>query len=170
MKYNCFMYRPASAFALALMLLAAWLVSALPSARAAEEAPAFTIIKPDDIQWTENKTVPPGMTLFFMSGAPNKPGTFTFRAKIPAGYKLPPHRHPDRRSVTVLQGTYYSGTGEVFDEARLIAFPPGSYYVTEGNTPHFAATKDEEVIIQEDGVGPNSGISYVDPKDDPRKQ
>lgn len=143
---------------------------AVGAARAGEDAPAFTVIKPDDIQWQENKTVPPGMLLFMMSGAPNKPGTFTFRAKIPPGYKLPPHRHPDRRTVTVLQGTYYSGVGEVFDESRLIAFPPGSYYITEANTPHFAMVKEEAVIIQEAGEGPNSGISYVNSADDPRRQ
>ena len=113
--------------------------------------------------------MPPGMLMFMMSGAPNKPGTFTFRAKIPGGYKLPPHRHPDQRIVTVLQGTYYSGVGETFDESKLIAFPPGSYYTTEANTPHFAFTKDGEVIIQEAGEGPNSGISYVNPNDDPRE-
>lgn len=150
-----------------------WIVvflSLLATAARGEEAAAFTIIKPEDIQWKENKTVPPGMLMFMMSGAPNKPGTFTFRAKIPAGYKLPPHRHPDRRIVTVLQGTYYSGVGEVFDEAKLIAFPPGSYYTTEPNTPHFAFTRDGEVIIQEAGEGPSSGITYVNAADDPRGQ
>jgi quercetin dioxygenase-like cupin family protein len=153
--------------ALALLALTAGL--SLTPAHTAEDAPAFTIIKPEDIAWKENKTVPPGMLMFMMQGAPNQPGSFTFRAKIPAGYKLPPHRHPDRRTVTVLQGTYYSGAGETFDESRLIAFPPGSYYTTEANTPHFAMTKDAEVIIQEAGEGPHSGISYVNPGDDPRK-
>jgi quercetin dioxygenase-like cupin family protein len=150
-------------------LLLSMVIGALvPVAQSAQDAPAFTIIKPEDIDWKENKTVPPGMLMFMMQGAPNKPGSFTFRAKIPAGYKLPPHRHPDRRTVTVLQGTYYSGVGETFDESRLIAFPPGSYYTTEANTPHFAMTKDAEVVIQEAGEGPNSGISYVNSGDDPR--
>jgi quercetin dioxygenase-like cupin family protein len=151
-----------------LVAMAAGVLAA--AAHSAQDAASFSIIKPEDIDWKENKSVPPGMLMFMLSGAPNKPGSFTFRAKIPPGYKLPPHRHPDRRTVTVLQGTYYSGVGEVFDESRLIAFPPGSYYTTEANTPHFALTKDAEVIIQEAGEGPNSGIIYVNAGDDPRKK
>ena len=87
---------------------------------------------------------------------------------MPPGYKLPPHAHPDARVVTVLQGTYYSAIGEEFDESKLQAFPPGSFYSTPANTPHFAATRGETVIIQEMGFGPGSGITYVHPADDPR--
>lgn len=149
-----------------------WLVLAMAGGAGvgyAEESPGgLSIVRPEAINWSENKSVPPGMMMSILSGDPTKPGPFTFRAKIPAGYKLPPHRHPDTRTVTVLQGVYYSAAGERFDESKLIAFPPGSYYVTPANTPHFAATKDGEVIIQESGEGPGSGISYVNPAEDPR--
>jgi quercetin dioxygenase-like cupin family protein len=119
-------------------------------------------------RWTPNTSVPPGMDLMMIYGQPSKPGPFIFRAKVPPGYKLPPHVHPDARVVTVLQGTYYSAIGEEFDESKLQAFPPGSFYSTPANTPHFAATRGETVIIQEMGFGPGSGITYVHPTDDPR--
>lgn len=119
-------------------------------------------------KWMINPTVPSTMHFMMIYGAPNKPGPFIFRAKFPPGYKLPPHKHPDVRTVTVLKGTYYSAIGDTFDDSKLQAFPAGTFYFTPANTGHFAATRDEEVIIQESGEGPDSGIKYVNPSDDPR--
>ena len=120
--------------------------------------------------WLVNPTVPPTMQFMMIYGAPNKRGPFIFRAKFPPGYKLPPHKHPDMRTVTVLKGTYYSAIGDTFDESKLQAFPAGTFYFTPANTGHFSATKDEEVIIQESGEGPESGIEYINPSDDPRNR
>lgn len=119
-------------------------------------------------KWTVNTSVPLTMQMMMLYGAPNKPGPFIFRAKLPPGYKLPPHKHPDVRTVTVLKGTYYSAIGDTFDETKLQAFAAGTFYFTPANTGHFAMTKDEEVIIQESGEGPESGIKYVNQNDDPR--
>jgi quercetin dioxygenase-like cupin family protein len=121
-------------------------------------------------KWIVNSSVPPVMQMMMIYGAPNKPGPFIFRAKLPPRYKLPPHKHPDVRTVTVLKGTYYSAIGDTFDESKLQAFPTGTFYFTPANAAHFSATKDEEVIIQESGEGPESGIKYVNPSDDPRGQ
>lgn len=149
-------------FAFAMVLVAAG------AARAAETASMHDIVELGQERWTPNTSVPAGMDLMMIYGHPTKPGPFIFRARVPAGYRLPPHVHPDARVVTVLKGTYYSAAGEDFDESKLRAFPPGSFYSTPANTPHFAATRDEEVIIQEMGFGPGSGIQYVHPQDDPR--
>jgi hypothetical protein len=121
-------------------------------------------------KWVPNRTVPPGMDLVMVFGAPNLPGPFIFRARVPPHYKLPPHIHPDQRVVTVLSGVYRSGVGPDFDEARLEYFPPGSFYSTPGGVPHFSLTGDTESIIQEMGFGPSSGIDYVHPEDDPRRK
>jgi hypothetical protein len=37
-----------------------------------------------------------------------------------------PHWHPHDRYVTVLQGTWYTGTGDTFDAARAVPLKPGS--------------------------------------------
>lgn len=137
-------------------------------AQAAETASLNDIVEPGQERWTPNTSVPPGMDMMMIYGHPTKPGPFIFRARVPAGYRLPPHVHPDARIVTVIKGTYYSAAGENFDESKLRAFPPGSFYSTPADTPHFATTRDEEVIIQEMGFGPGSGIRYVHPQDDPR--
>lgn len=121
-------------------------------------------------KWVPNRTVPPGMDLVMIFGAPNQPGPFIFRARIPPHYRLPPHIHPDARVVTVLSGTYQSGVGPDFDVAKLETFTVGSFYSTPGGTPHFSLTGDTEVVIQEMGFGPSSGIDYVHPEDDPRRK
>ncbi|MBX9961496.1 MAG: cupin domain-containing protein [Burkholderiales bacterium] len=135
---------------------------------AADAASMNDIVELGQERWTPNTSVPPGMDMMMIYGHPTKPGPFIFRARVPAGYRLPPHVHPDARVVTVIKGTYYSAAGEDFDESKLRAFPAGSFYSTPANVPHFAATRDEEVIIQEMGFGPGSGIQYVHPQDDPR--
>jgi len=149
----------------------AWLALVLivcGAAVAGDQEGPLRVFLPDELHWVPNKSVPAGMTMTMLYGDPRQPGPFIFRAKIPAGYRLPPHRHPDERIVTVLSGTYYSGVGEKFDRAALRAYPPGSFYVTPADTPHFAWVESGEVIIQESGFGPKSGIDYVDPADDPR--
>jgi len=135
---------------------------------AADAASMNDIVELGQERWTPNTSVPPGMDMMMIYGHPTKPGPFIFRARVPAGYRLPPHVHPDARVVTVIKGTYYSAAGEDFDESKLRPFPAGSFYSTPANVPHFAATRDEEVIIQEMGFGPASGIQYVHPQDDPR--
>jgi quercetin dioxygenase-like cupin family protein len=136
----------------------------------AQQAPGMNdVVKPGNERWSVNGAAPPVMEWTVIYGDPKKPGPFIFRARIPPNYRLPAHTHPDERSVTVLKGTYYSAIGEIFDEAKLEPFPSGSFYSTPANAPHYSATKGEEVIIQEMGFGPVSGMTYVNPAEDPRK-
>lgn len=121
-----------------------------------------------DKVWSENKSVPAGMKLIMIHGDPQKPGPYVFRAMMPAGYKLPPHRHSNARHVVVLKGNYWSGVGEDFAQDKLRKFTPGHAYVTDAGTPHFAWA-ETEVVIQEMGIGPQEQpIEYVHAKDDPR--
>lgn len=143
-------------------------VACLSALSLAEDANLIPSVALGQEKWIVNPTVPPTMQFMMIYGAPNKPGPFIFRAKFPPGYILPPHKHPDTRTVTVLKGTYYSAIGDTFDESKLQAFPAGTFYFTPANTGHFSATKNEEVIIQESGEGPQSGITYINPSDDPR--
>lgn len=127
----------------------------------------FVMADPDSLKWERNKSTPWGMRLAMLYGDPSQPGPYIFRAKMPSGYKLPPHRHADTRTVTVLKGTYWSGVGEQYDALKMHEFGPGSFYITEAEVPHYAWAR-QEVIIQEMGTGPNSDIRYIDPEDDPR--
>jgi hypothetical protein len=90
-------------------------------------------------------------------GDPKKPGVFVTRIRFPAGYKDMPHWHPDElRTVVVLSGTFYFGSGEKWDESKLTAYPAGTFYSEPPRSPHFTWAKDGEVILQLTGIGPSS--------------
>lgn len=89
-----------------------------------------------------------------------------FRARLAAGTRLLPHRHPDERWVTVLSGTYRSAVGSTYDLDAITEYPTRSFYVTGPNLPHFSHARID-VLIQEQGIGP-SGLEYVSAADDPR--
>lgn len=121
------------------------------------------------LEWSEAKSIPPGARMILLYGSPDQSGPYIMRIEFPAGYKLPPHRHQDARSVTVLKGNYWSAVGDTYDQAKLKKFGPRDYYTTDAGVNHFAWA-ETEVIIQEMGMGPvSSPIEFVDPADDPRK-
>jgi len=122
-----------------------------------------------NLNWTEPKSIPPGTKMLMIYGSPDKPGPYVFRVRFPAGYKLPPHKHPDQRQVTVLTGSYWTAVGEKFEQDKLKKFGARDFYVTDAGVPHFSWA-ETDVVIQEAGVGPVSDpIEYVDKADDPRK-
>lgn len=123
----------------------------------------------DGLQWTEPKGIPAGAKMLVVYGSPDKSGPYVIRVKFPAGYKLPPHRHPDQRHVTVLSGSYWTAIGETFAQDKLTKFKQRDYYITEANAPHFAWA-ETDVVIQESGFGPiGEVIEYVNKAEDPRK-
>ena len=77
---------------------------------------------------------------------------YVYRLKIPADYKVMPHRHPVDEHLTVLSGTFYLAVGETFDpEKGMQGFPVGSLLVMPAETAHYAWTK-EETIVQVHGI------------------
>jgi hypothetical protein len=90
------------------------------------------------------------------------------RAKMPDGYKVPPHWHPTDENVTVLKGIFLIGKGDKLDAAHTEEMPAGSYLRMPKTMRHFAMVKGE-TILQLHGVGPFV-INYVNPADDPRKK
>lgn len=98
-------------------------------------------------------------------GDPSKPGVYMILLKIAANTKIAAHLHPDQRVATVVSGTWYFGYGDQFDENKLKRLPQGSIYSEVAGQNHFAMTK-EPVIVEITGYGP-SGVTYVDPANDP---
>jgi hypothetical protein len=99
-------------------------------------------------------------------GDPSKKGLYTILLKVAPNTKIPAHLHPDDRVGTVVSGTWYFGYGDKFDETRLKKLPVGSIYSEVEGQNHFAMTKNEPVIAEITGYGP-SGVTYVNPADDP---
>src|SRR5215831_1235789 len=113
-------------------------------------------ITPLEMKWTsQGGLAAPGMEQLNLVGDPAKTGPYTLRLKFPKGYRIAPHTHPDAREVTILSGTFATGYGEKFDEAKLKVLPAGSFYTEPANVPHYIEIK-EDVVLQVSGTGPSS--------------
>jgi pimeloyl-ACP methyl ester carboxylesterase len=109
-----------------------------------------------------------GIETVVLKGDPNQKGVYTIMLRVPAHTQIAAHSHRDDRVATVVSGTWRIGYGDKFDESKLKALPPGSFYTEPPDKNHFAQTRDEPVIVQITGFGPSSTV-YVDPSTDPRR-
>lgn len=124
---------------------------------------------PESLKWVKAPAaLPSGAMLATLEGDPGQPGSYTMRAKIPAGYKIPPHMHDGDEHVTVIEGTFFIALGDKWDTAKGKELPAGSFALLPKGTKHFAWSADE-AIIQLHGTGPWA-IHYLNPADDPRNK
>lgn len=126
------------------------------------------LVQPDDLKWSDVPSVPPGVKVAVIQGPMNEAKPFTVRLKFPENYQLPAHYHPAIEHVTVLSGTFNMGSGDKFDKTKTTALPTGSVLIMPAGMRHYAWT-EKETVVQLTGTGP-WGITFVDPKDDPRKK
>jgi quercetin dioxygenase-like cupin family protein len=145
---------------------ALFLIGMLPlPATAADEHVA---VSPDNLKWgAAPPAFPKGAQIAVLSGDPTKDGLYVIRLKVPAGYKVPPHTHPNDENITVISGTFNIGMGDKLDEKKGDALKAGGFAHMAKGMQHFAWF-GEDSVIQLHGMGPQS-IIYVNPADDPRK-
>jgi hypothetical protein len=132
-------------------------------------APAKNAFTPSDIPYGPAPAfVAPGAQLAVLEGNPGAAsGDYTVRLKMPAGYRIAPHWHPQRENVTVLSGTFKVGMGDQFDESKMGAFPAGSFAYLDPDMHHYAMATGE-VVVQVHGAAPLQ-FNYVNPNDDPSR-
>jgi quercetin dioxygenase-like cupin family protein len=124
-------------------------------------APSVVVLTPAEMKWqSQGAYAAAGMEQLNLVGDPTKPGPYTLRLKFPTGFRVAPHTHPDSHEVTILSGTFATGYGEEFDDAKLKILPAGSFYTEPANVPHYIEI-EEEVVLQVSGTGP-SGRRFVD--------
>src|ERR1700730_17618085 len=92
-------------------------------------------------------------------------GDYTVRLKMPDGYRIAPHWHPQRENVTIISGTFKVGMGDRFEESKMAAFPAGSFAYLDPDMHHYAMASGE-VVAQIHGTSPLQ-FNYVNPNDDP---
>lgn len=127
-----------------------------------------TVVSADAVKWgPAPPSLPPGAQAAVLLGSPSQAGPFVLRLKFPAGFTVPPHRHSKDEMVTVISGRFGIGSGEKLDRSAA-PLPAASFVHLPAGMPHFAWAADGEVIVQINGVGPFD-VTYVDPRDDPRK-
>jgi len=102
-----------------------------------------------------------GIQTRVLKGDPTRSGLYTIQLLVPANTRIESHVHPDDRVATVVSGTWYFGYGKHFDESRVKALPPGSFYTEPPNEPHFARTGSTAVVVQITGFGP-TGTRYTE--------
>jgi len=130
----------------------------LASPLAAQAAPAWGPAPP---------FLPKGAEFAVYQGDPGKAGVYTIRLKLPAGYVIAPHSHPTDEHVTVISGQLQIGMGDAIDRTSAQTLGPGGFITAPANAHHYAIARGA-VIVQVHGLGPFA-ITYVNPKDDPRK-
>ena len=124
--------------------------------------PDFVRITPEAVHWVD---IPQGhgAQLAVLLGDPDKPGPYVIRVRFPPHVMDRPHWHPKDRYVTVLQCTWYAGTGTTFDVARATALPAGSFMLHPAHAAHWdGSATSEPVIVQITGEGPGT-TTLVDP-------
>jgi quercetin dioxygenase-like cupin family protein len=145
-------------------ILFACLLSLSP-AFAADEHVATSV---DALKWSAGPPfLPKGAQISVITGDPSKAEPYVLRLKLPAGFKVPAHSHPNDENITVISGTFAIGMGDKLDESKGTALKSGGFARAPKGMQHFAYAP-EETVIQIHGVGP-AGITYVNPADDPRK-
>jgi quercetin dioxygenase-like cupin family protein len=134
-----------------------------PIAHGVRDELGFVRVTPDEVQWKELPGYG-GVQYALIEGDPSKEGIYVVRVKFPPGLMTRPHYHPDDRHAIVIQGTWYTGTGDTFDPDNTMGLKPGSYMKHPAKGHHFDGAKDEEVILQLIGYGP-SGTTWLKPAD-----
>lgn len=118
------------------------------------DATAFVRLVPEQIPWQEMPDAQ-GAQIATIAGDPHGHGLYVQRVRFPPHVMDRPHWHPGDRHVTVIKGTWYTGTGGTFDPAQAVPLKPGSYMFHPARALHWdGSNSDEEVIVQVVGIGP----------------
>ena len=142
--------------------------AAKPAANVANPAGHTVYFDPKDVVWADAPpAMPKGSKMMVLTGDPKRPGPFTMRIMLPAGYKVLPHWHSGVENVTVLSGMFHHAAGTTWDETKGHAMGPGAFISMPAGMRHYAWAS-EETVIQVHGIGPWS-ITYVNAADDPRQ-
>ena len=154
--------REAAAVLVVLTLVAPASVGAQQQRPSTTDAGTDKVIRltPDELTWTAGPPMlPPGARMAVIEGSFARPGLFTVRLKFPANYRIPPHWHPVKVTVTVISGSFNMGFGDEIDTGKGKTLPTGSVFEMPATIHHFGWTT-EETIIQHHGIGPLS-VNYL---------
>jgi hypothetical protein len=136
------------------LLLAAPILAVATAAHAVELNSAAVVYKlPDQIKWSTPSAS--GAQNSVLVGDPSKPGLYVVLNKwLKGNHFSRPHFHPNDRFITVIQGTWWVGTGTKFDPANTVPMPAGTFVTHFGKQVHWDGAKDEDAILLIVGEGP----------------
>jgi quercetin dioxygenase-like cupin family protein len=147
-------------FAVAVPVLALALAGA---GYAVELNPAALIYQlPDAIKW--NPPSAAGSQNSVLIGDPSKPGLYIVLNKwLKGNHFSRPHFHPNDRFITVLNGTWWMGSGTKFDPDNSVAMPAGTFVTHFGKQVHWdgAKAEDASLLIVGDGPGTSTPVEQT---------
>lgn len=115
--------------------------------------PKIAAITPADrIQWAKTAAVDTAVLV----GDPGKPGLYVILVKWHPHQMSRPHFHPNDRYITVLSGTWWVGTGPKYDPNHTVPVRAGGYVRHFARQIHYDGAKDEEVVLEIVGEGPET--------------
>ena len=138
--------------ALALAILAAAFLTR-PTGGTEPDPQVLSYKLPADFQWKESAEFP-GLKTVVLSGDPGKPGPYVTRNRFAPGTFSRPHFHPNDRFIVVVSGTWWVGTGPVFDTASTKPMPTGSFVTHYAGKVHYDGAKNEACEVVIFGMGP----------------
>ena len=83
-------------------------------------------VQADGLKWSAPAAYAPGAQIAVVRGDPSKEGLYVVRLKVPAGFKIAPHTHPNDENVTVLSGSFNIGTGDKPDQSKGLSVKAGA--------------------------------------------
>jgi quercetin dioxygenase-like cupin family protein len=126
------------------------------------------IVRTADVQW---KPVPPilpkGAQIAVLCGNLSEKGPFVLRLRLPAGYQIPAHHHPNEEYVTVIAGNFHAGMGDKLDKKKTMLLRTGGFIRMDAGMDHYAWASSE-TVVQVHGVGPFT-TEYTNKADDPNR-
>ena len=134
-------------------------VLSLAAATAQQLDPKIVTFKlPDQIAWKDNPKG--GNRSAVLQGDPSKPGPYAMLLQWLPGNMSRPHFHPNDRFFIVISGTWWVGSGPVFDPNATVPVPAGSFVIHYAKGVHFDGAKDEQATILVWGEGPATSTPF----------
>lgn len=126
--------------------------------RAGTDAEGFVRLTPDEVAWDDQGG---GIAVALIEGNPQQQGFYIQRVRFAPGIFSRPHFHPNDRFITVIRGTWWTGTGPLWNKDETVPLGPGSYMKHPAGAIHYDGAKGEETVVEIKGMGP-APIIYVD--------
>jgi hypothetical protein len=141
--------------------LGARTLAAGPASAAELDAKAVIYKLPDQIELKGTG----GNRSAVLTGDPQKSGLYIVMNKWLKGNNFSkPHFHPNDRFITVLQGTWWVGSGRKWDPNSAVPMRPGTFVTHFGGQVHWDGAKDEDALILIVGDGPATSTRVEEEK------
>lgn len=147
----------------ALLLLGASVVVWAQQA-AQSQAPPMPLVDANNLIMQPEQAATGGRVM----GDASKPGMYITRNRFMPGNGSRPHYHDQDRYVTVIKGTWWTGSGDVYKPESMKPIKAGGFMFHPAGYHHYDGARDEEVIVQIIGMGPVQTVqTEVDEKGQP---